>query len=49
MTSEVRPFRGGEDDPFRGENDRAAAMRAWLAQVETEPERRVRATKVNTV
>ena len=47
MTSEVRPFRGGEDDPFRGENDRAAAMRSWLAQVETEPERRVRATKVS--
>ncbi len=46
MTSEVRPFRGGEDDPFRGENDRAAAMRAWLAEVENEPERRVRATTV---
>ena len=46
MTSEVRPFRGGEDDPFRGENDRAAAMRSWLAEVENEPERRVRATTV---
>jgi len=46
MTSEVRPFRGGEDDPFRGENDRTAAMRAWLAEVESDPERRVRASTV---
>lgn len=46
MNLEVRPFRGGENDPFRGEVDRAAAMRSWLAAVEHEPERRVRASSV---
>ena len=46
MNSEVRLYRGGADDPFRGEVDRAAAMRSWLAAVQREPERRVRASTV---